>query len=125
MKFYRCMRCGNQIEMIHDAGPNPICCGADMREMIPGSSDGEAKKHVPVVSVDGNTVTVTVGEDPHPMMEAHYIPWILIETKAGVQRKNLRPGDKPKASFLLTEGDELMAVYAYCNLHGLWESSAR
>ncbi len=122
MKFYRCMRCGNQIEMIHDAGPNPICCGADMREMIPGSSDGAAEKHVPVVSVEGNTVTVMVGEDPHPMIDAHYIPWVLIETKAGTQRKNLKPGSEPKVSFLLTEGDELVAVYAYCNLHGLWES---
>lgn len=122
MKFYRCMRCGNQIEMIHDAGPNPICCGADMREMIPGSSDGAAEKHVPVVSVEGNTVTVMVGEDPHPMIDAHYIPWVLIETKVGTQRKNLKPGSEPKVSFLLTEGDELVAVYAYCNLHGLWES---
>lgn len=124
MKFYRCMRCGNQIEMIHDAGPNPICCGADMREMIPGSSDGAAEKHVPVVKADGNIVTVWVGEDPHPMIDAHYIQWILIETKMGTQRKNLKPGDEPKAAFLLTEGDELVAAYAYCNLHGLWESKA-
>ena len=121
MKFYRCMRCGNQIEMIHDAGPNPICCGADMREMIPGSSDGAAEKHVPVASREGNRLSVWVGEDPHPMMEAHYIQWILLETRQGVQRKNLQPGDEPRAEFLLTEGDEPVAVYAFCNLHGLWE----
>ncbi len=122
MKFYRCMRCGNQIEMIHDAGPNPICCGADMREMIPGTSDGAAEKHVPAVSVDGNRVSVQIGETIHPMMEAHYIEWILIETKKGTQRRNLAPSDEPKASFLLEADDELVAVYAYCNLHGLWES---
>lgn len=121
MKFYRCMRCGNQIEMIHDAGPNPICCGADMREMIPGSSDGAAEKHVPVASRDGNCISVWVGEDPHPMMEAHYIQWILLETRQGVQRRNLNPGNEPRAEFLLTKGDEPVAVYAYCNLHGLWE----
>lgn len=93
-----------------------------MREMIPGTSDGAAEKHVPAVSVDGNRVSVQIGETIHPMMEAHYIEWILIETKKGTQRRNLTPSDEPKASFLLEADDELVAVYAYCTLHGLWES---
>jgi superoxide reductase len=56
------------------------------------------------------------------MLEAHYIQWILLETREGRQRKALKPGDKPAATFALTEGDEVVAAYEYCNLHGLWKS---
>ena len=122
MKFYICEHCGNIVEMIEDAGVPASCCGQSMTELVPGTSDGAAEKHVPVVAVDGNKVTVTVGEVEHPMLDAHYIVWIAIETSKGAQRKMLQPSEAPKAEFLLAEGETLVATYAYCNLHGLWRA---
>ena len=122
MKFYICEHCGNIVEMIEDTGVPVSCCGQSMTELVPGTSDGAAEKHVPVVAVDGNKVTVTVGEVEHPMLDAHYIVWIAIETSKGAQRKMLQPSEAPKAEFLLAEGETLVATYAYCNLHGLWRA---
>jgi superoxide reductase len=90
-----------------------------MAELIPGSVDASLEKHVPVITVDGNTVTVEVGSVAHPMIEEHYIEWIYLETTNGGQRKALKPGEAPKATFALTDGAPVSA-YAYCNLHGLW-----
>ena len=90
--------------------------------MVPGTSDGAHEKHVPAVTVEGNTVNVKVGEVEHPMMDAHYIMWIALETKQGIQRKALNPREKPEAVFALADGDEAVAAYEYCNLHGLWKA---
>ena len=120
MKFYVCEHCGNIIEYVNDSGVPVICCGEKMKEIVPGSVDAAVEKHVPVVTVDGNKVEVFIGEVEHPMVDAHYIGWIAIETKQGMQRKYLKPGDKPTATFMLAEGDELVAAYEWCNLHGLW-----
>lgn len=122
MKFYRCEKCGKIVEMIKSSPCPTMCCGEAMVELVPGTSDGAHEKHVPAVTVDGSTVSVKVGEVEHPMMEAHYIMWIALETKQGVQRKNLNPGEKPEAVFALAEGDEAVAAYEYCNLHGLWKA---
>ena len=122
MKFFVCEKCGNLVEMIKESGAPMSCCGQNMTELIPGTSDGAAEKHVPVYTVDGNKVTVTVGSVEHPMLEAHYIEWIVVETAKGAQRKNLNPGDEPVAEYELTDDDSVVAVYAYCNLHGLWKA---
>ena len=122
MKYFICEHCGNIIEYAKDAGVPVMCCGQKMTELVPGTSDGALEKHVPVVSVNGNEVVVTVGAVEHPMVEAHYIEWIVIETKKGSQKVKLSPQDAPKATFLLTNEDELIAAYAYSNLHGLWKS---
>ena len=82
------------------------------------------EKHVPVVKVDGNKVEVFVGDVEHPMVDVHYIEWIEIETKQGTQRKYLKPEQKPEAVFYLAEGDEFVAAYEHCNLHGLWVKEA-
>lgn len=119
-KFYICRHCGNLIGMINDSGVNPVCCGEKMEELKPNTTDAAGEKHVPVVSVDGNIVSVKVGTVPHPMEEKHYIQWIYLDTEKGGQRKALKPGDEPAAKFALTDGDEPIAAYAYCNLHGLW-----
>ena len=95
-----------------------------MQELKANTSDGAAEKHVPVISTNGNIVTVKVGSAPHPMTDAHYIEWICLETKQGRQRKSLSPSDEPVAKFALTEGDSVVAAYAYCNLHGLWMANA-
>lgn len=122
LKFYSCEICGKIIAMVKDTGVPTICCGQPMKEIVPGSVDAAAEKHVPVVSVDGNIVTVEVGSVPHPMAEEHYIEWIVLSTKEGMQCKELNPGDEPKAEFALTDGDEVIGALAYCNLHSLWKS---
>ena len=119
--FYICEHCGNIIAKVRDSGVPVVCCGKPMTQIVPGTSDGAYEKHVPVFTVEGNIVTVTVGSVEHPMVEAHYIEWISLQTSAGNQRKVLRPGDPPKACFALCEGETVEAVFAYCNLHSLWK----
>lgn len=122
LKFFKCEHCGNIIEMVEDKGVPVVCCGQRMTELVAGTSDGAREKHVPVYEVNGNTVHVKVGEVAHPMIPEHYIEWIALQTKNGVQRKELKPSEKPEANFALCDGDEVVAVYAYCNLHGLWKA---
>ena len=119
--FYICEHCGNIIAKVRDSGVPVVCCGQPMTRIVPGTSDGAHEKHVPVYTVEDNIVTVTVGAVEHPMVEAHYIEWISLQTSAGNQRKVLRPGDPPKACFALCEGETVEAVFAYCNLHSLWK----
>jgi superoxide reductase len=119
-RFFICKHCGNQIGMIHCSGASVVCCGDKMTELVPGSVDASHEKHVPVVTVSGDTVTVEVGSAAHPMVDEHYIEWIYLETKSGGQRKALKPGDAPKAVFKLID-DEAVTAFAYCNLHGLWK----
>ncbi len=122
MKFMICKKCGNIIEVIKDKCSAISCCGEQMTELIPGTSDGAHEKHLPVVEQNGNNVTVNVGSVDHPMMEAHYIEWVAIETEKGIQRVNLKPEQAPKAEFVLADGDKLISAYAYCNLHSLWKT---
>lgn len=124
MKFYVCKHCGNIIAYAENKGVPVVCCGEKMTELIPGSVDAAQEKHVPVIKVDGSLVTVTVGEVEHPMLEEHHIGWIALETKQGNQRKTLAVGGKPEVQFALVDGDEVVAAYAYCNLHGLWKAEA-
>ncbi len=93
-----------------------------MKELIPGTTDAAQEKHVPVIAVEGRHVVVTVGSVEHPMLDNHYIEWIALQTRLGNQRKALKPGDAPRACFSLCEGDEVLAAYEYCNLHGLWKA---
>lgn len=122
LKFYICERCGNIIEMVRPSGVPVVCCGEKMKLLVPGESDGAAEKHVPVYEVKGNKVYVNVGSVDHPMKPEHYIQWIAIETKQGSQRKFLKPGGAPNACFEICEGDEVKAVYEYCNIHGLFKA---
>ena len=122
MKFYRCKHCGNIIAYIRDSGVRVRCCGEEMEEIFPNTTDAAGEKHVPVIRTEGQTVMVEVGSVEHPMLDAHYIEWIMLETKEGRQRKTLKPGDKPVATFSLVPGDEVVAAYEYCNLHGLWKA---
>jgi len=121
-KFYRCEKCGNIIAVVKASGVPVMCCGQKMTEIVPGTTDAAVEKHVPVFEVKGNVVTVTVGAVAHPMLPEHYIEWVSLQTKQGNQRKALQPGQEPKVCFTLCEGDEVEAVYAYCNLHSLWKA---
>lgn len=119
-KFFICPHCGNLVGMIHNSGVPLVCCGEEMLELTPNTTDASQEKHVPVITIQGETVTVEIGSVPHPMVDAHYIEWIYLETRHGGQRKALAPGAAPKASFALTD-DEPVAAFAYCNLHSLWK----
>lgn len=120
-RFYICKHCGNIIGMIHSSGVPIICCGEEMAELKANTVDASREKHVPVVTVDGDKVTVTIGSAPHPMLEEHYIMWVYLQTDKGGQRKCLKPGEAPEAVFTLVD-DKPVAAYEYCNLHGLWKA---
>ncbi|MBR1477209.1 MAG: desulfoferrodoxin [Lachnospiraceae bacterium] len=122
MKFLKCNHCGNVVTYLVDKGVPLVCCGEKMTELVPNTTDAAGEKHVPVVKKEGNIVTVTVGSVEHPMLDEHYIMFIVLETKKGYQKADLKPQDKPVASFVLAEDDEVVAAYEYCNLHGLWKS---
>lgn len=122
-KFFLCKRCGNLAGMIKHSGVKMICCGEPMTELIPNTVEASAEKHLPVVEVVGPTVTVKIGSVPHPMVEEHYIDWVVLQTTKGVQRKSLTPGMEPSVTFVLTEDDQAIAAYAHCNLHGLWKTA--
>lgn len=121
-KYYRCGHCGNIITFVKYTGIPVICCGEEMKEIIPGTTDASKEKHVPVISIDQKKVTVAVGSVAHPMLEEHYIQWISLQTKEGIQRKELKPGQAPKAEFMICDSDEVIAAYEYCNLHSLWKA---
>lgn len=119
-RFYKCNHCGNVIEKVVDKGVPVVCCGERMQELIPNTVDASGEKHVPVVTqIDENTIKVEVGSVAHPMLKEHHIAFIYVETERGGIRVNLT--DKPEAVVYL--GDERpIAVYEYCNLHGLWKT---
>ena len=119
-RFFICEHCGNIVEKIHDAGVPIVCCGEKMSELKAGVVEASREKHIPVVNVSENKVTVVVGEVLHPMTDEHSITWVCLETDRGSQLKTLSAGDEPTVSFLLSD-ETAVAVYAYCNLHGLWK----
>ncbi|MBE5929085.1 MAG: desulfoferrodoxin [Lachnospiraceae bacterium] len=118
-KFYICRHCGNIITKMKDSRVPVFCCGEKMEELVPNSVDASGEKHVPVVTIEDGVVTVNVGSVDHPMVEEHYIQWIFVETENGGQFKYLKPEEAPNASFCIGD-DKVVAVYEYCNLHGLW-----
>ena len=122
MRFFVCEHCGNLITFLRNAGVPVVCCGQKMTELIPGTVDAATEKHIPVVETSGKTVTVRVGSVPHPMMEKHFIQWVALETNLGSQIRYLKPETEPVATFALSEGEEVVNVYEYCNLHGLWKA---
>ncbi|MGI5976679.1 MAG: desulfoferrodoxin family protein [Candidatus Limivicinus sp.] len=119
--FKICRRCGNLVEMVHNSKIPVICCGEPMEELVPNSVEASGEKHVPVVTENGTELKVSVGSAAHPMLPEHFIQWIVLETDQGVMRKNLQPGEAPSAVFNFGEARPI-AVYAYCNLHGLWKT---
>ena len=112
MKFYRI---NDQVVISSDPRP-------DGEELIANTTDGAYEKHVPVIEQHGDHVVVRVGSVAHPMLDVHYIEWIVLETATGYQKKDLKPGMAPEAEFAVTE--PVVAAYEYCNLHGLWKAEA-
>ena len=120
IKYYICEHCGNLHEVVNDGKVVPICCGQKMKKLEAGVVEASHEKHIPVVSVDGDSVKIEIGSVAHPMSEEHSILWVSLKTDKGVYRKHLEVGAPPVVSFALTD-EKPLAAYAYCNLHGLWK----
>ena len=120
VKFYKCRHCGNVLVKFVDSGVPVVCCGEKMQELVPGTVDASVEKHLPVVTkLDDCRLKVDVGSVPHPMLPGHHIAFIYVETEHGGIRIDLK--DKPEA-IVCTCADKPVAVYEYCNLHGLWKT---
>lgn len=119
MKFYLCEHHGNIIALL--GGAKGLANEEGLKELLPGVTDAAQEKHVPLVKVEGSKVSVNVGEVEHPMSQEHLIEWVVLETDQGWQKKDLHPDRPPRMEFALTAGEKPLAVYAYCNLHGLWK----
>ena len=119
--FYRCATCGNIVIKAYDGGGEISCCGQPMEVLQPNTTDAATEKHVPVVSLEGDTLTAQVGSVTHPMDEDHFIQWIYVVTEEGVIARCLKPGEAPVATVNL-EGQKPLYVFEYCNKHGLWMS---
>lgn len=119
-KFLKCEHCGNIVAVVKNVNDSIICCGEKMKQIIPGTIEASREKHIPVYEIQENKVIVNIGSIDHPMVPEHYIEWVSLQTKFGNQRKQLLPNQAPKVCFALCDCDDVEAVYAYCNLHGLW-----
>lgn len=120
--YYKCGICGNIAELIKDGGGKLVCCNSPMTELKANTTEASFEKHIPVASRENGKITVQVGSNLHPMTQMHYIEWIAIAGDEGYERVMLAPDDEPKAVFCDKKNAK---VYAYCNLHGLWESEIK
>ena len=120
-RFYKCDHCGNLTGLIMNKGVPLVCCGQNMTELVPNTVEASTEKHIPAVTAETGSICVQVGSAPHPMEDGHHIEFVYVQTEQGGQRKCLKPGMEPKCGFSFVE-DKPVAVYAYCNLHGLWEA---
>lgn len=120
IKFFKCKKCKKVVAVLHPSACDTICCGDAMIELQANTTDAAVEKHVPTLTVSGNTVEVQVGAVLHPMEENHFIEWIALETKNSNQIKFFKPQESPKATFAITNDDEVLNAYTYCNLHGFW-----
>ena len=120
-RFFICTTCGNVITKLVDGGPIPFCCGHEMVELRPNTIDGVSEKHLPVVRrIDESTIEVSVGSQPHPMEPRHHICFICLGTEDGILVRHLDP-TKPAVATFSDCWSHPVAVYAYCNIHGLWK----
>ena len=120
-KFFICKHCGNMMGLIENKGVPVVCCGEKMTELVPNTVEASVEKHLPVVTAADGGISVQVGSVLHPMEENHHIVFIYVETERGGQRKNFNVGESPVMTFSFID-DKPVAVYAYCNIHGLWKT---
>ena len=118
-RFFICRRCGNVVGVINDSGVPIKCCGQNMEQLEPERSDEKSEKHKPIVKIEGNKVDVKVGNTAHPMEDEHSITWVYLQTDRGGHRKCLEKNGDPHVEFVISD-EKPLAVYAYCNLHGMW-----
>lgn len=118
-EYLLCENCGNLFKDKEDI----ICCGTPTKRYTANNTEASLEKHIPIVSINDNMVTVKVGEIPHPMEENHYIKWIYLETTKGIKKFSLKPHDEPIATFNLEPLEQVISALAYCNTHGLWQNN--
>jgi len=120
--IYRC-ECGGLFEVVRGVSPDsPKCCGRDMTKLTENTTDGAKEKHLPVMEKTAGGILATVGSVKHPMEEKHFIEWIYLVCENGTYSRHLHPGEEPAAEFLLPAGSKPLAVYEFCNLHGIWKA---
>ena len=119
LQVYKCKKCGNIVEVLHEGVGTLVCCGESMVLLEEQTADASTEKHVPVVEKINGGYKVKVVEVPHPMEEKHYIEWIQLLTDGGAYRQFLNPGDAPEAVFEISA--EKVSTREYCNIHGLWK----
>lgn len=121
LRFFRCKHCGNVVVKLLDKNVPVFCCGEKMEEIVANTTEAATEKHLPVVTLNNGLLEVNVGSIPHPMEMEHYINFIVVETKNSYAIKTLTPKHAPKTTFYVGK-EKVVAVYEYCNLHGLWKT---
>lgn len=124
-QVYKCSVCGNIVEVLTVGGGTLVCCGKEMILQTENTVDAAKEKHVPVIEKIPGGVKVKVGSVEHPMLENHYIQWIEIETAEKVYRKELKPGDKPEAEFMIWRISSRLVNTVACMDYGKAEVNAQ
>lgn len=123
LKFYRCNTCGNLLLTMIDPNVTPTCCGTSMEILMSNRSTEGAEKHIPIIEVNGNTTTVKVGMQPHPMSTEHRVEWVALTNGERLEIQKLGSSSVPVATFTdMEQGDGKLKAYSFCNIHGLWSS---
>ena len=114
----KCEKCGALVKVFKDCTCKDCgikCCGEEMKELVPNTSDGAKEKHVPTYQIYGGKIMAKVN---HVMEEDHYIEWIACVYENRERIKYLTPGEEAEVTFKHKPGATL---YSYCNKHGLWK----
>jgi superoxide reductase len=119
LEIYKCMACGNIVQVLHGGAGELVCCGEPMKQMTENTVDAAKEKHVPVIEKIDGGFKVKVGSVAHPMEEKHYIEWIELLADGRAYRQFLEPGMAPEAVFNIQA--DAVTAREYCNLHGLWK----
>lgn len=120
LEIYKCLVCGNIVEVLHEGNGELVCCDQPMTLMTENTVDASQEKHVPVIEQIDGGFRVKIGSVAHPMEEKHYIEWIELIADGKAYRQFLKPGVPPEAVFRV-EATQVSAR-EYCNLHGLWKA---
>lgn len=119
--LYLCKKCLNVVEVFGKAYTMLKCCSEDMTKLEPNTVDAAKEKHIPFVSINDNTLTISVGETIHPMSSEHFIKCVYILDDIGnMQKISFKSTDEPKVTVTINQNAKKVKVYSYCNLHGLW-----
>lgn len=119
LQIYKCEKCGNIIEVLHEGVGELVCCGQPMNMLRENTTDAALEKHVPVIEKTEGGFKIKIGSIEHPMEKEHYIEWIEVVADGKAYRQFLKPGDAPEAEFCI-ETDDITAR-EHCNIHGLWK----
>ncbi len=121
LRFFKCNHCGNVVVKLVDNVVPIFCCGEKMEEIFANTIEASIEKHLPVVELKDDLVEIKVGSILHPMEESHYINFVAVETDNEYYIVSLLPGQTPEVKVFVGQS-KVIAVYEYCNLHGLWKT---